>query len=276
MSIEQQDYANISRIRRLTNGQHIWRGRAVRLVFFMLLLGIWQIVASLELWSEVIFPPPKEVGEALIFGFRDGSLPLAIKASMQRLCIGYGISLAIGIPVGLLLGRKQLLDDTIGSLAVGLQALPSICWLPLAVLWFGLSETAMQFVIVMGSLMSIVLAVRDGVKSIPLLYIRAAHILGATGWRFYRYILFPASLPSIMTGAKLGWSFAWRSLMAAELLYVASGIGSTLMMGRELHDMALVVAAMIIIIMIGLVMDRLVFKVGENFVHRRWGIGGRG
>ena len=276
MSIEQQECADISRIRRAAKENHAWRSRAVKFGFFMLLLAIWQIVASLELWSEVIFPPPKEVGEALVFGFRDGSLPMAIKASIQRLCIGYGISLAIGIPVGLLLGRKQLLDNTIGSLAVGLQALPSICWLPLAVLWFGLSETAMQFVIVMGSLMSIVLAVRDGVKSIPLLYIRAAHILGATGWRFYRYVLFPATLPSIMTGAKLGWSFAWRSLMAAELLYVASGIGSTLMMGRELHDMALVVAAMIIIIAIGLVTDRLIFKQGEDFVYRRWGVGGRG
>lgn len=275
MSIK-QDYGDISRISPLDNGHHVWRGRAVRLIFFMLLLGIWQIVASLEIWSEVILPPPKEVVDAIIFGFRDGSLPTAIHSSMQRLCIGYSTSLAIGIPMGLILGRKQLLDDAIGSLAVGLQSLPSICWLPLAVLWFGLNETAMQFVIIMGSLMSIVLAVRDGVKSMPVLYIRAARILGATGWRFYRYVLFPNSLPSIITGAKLGWTFAWRSLMAAELLYLASGIGSTLMMGRELHDMALVVAAMIIIIMIGLVTDRLIFKLGEDFVYRRWGVGGRG
>jgi NitT/TauT family transport system permease protein len=276
MPVTQQDYSDISRIRLLAKENHVWRRRAVRLAFFMLLLGIWQMIASLELWSEVIFPPPKQVADAIVFGFRDGSLPAAIQSSLQRLCIGYGTSLAIGIPVGLMLGRKPLLDDTIGSLSIGLQSLPSICWLPLAVLWFGLNETAMQFVIVMGSLMSIVLAVRDGVKSIPVLYIRAAHILGATGWRLYRHVLFPASLPSIMTGAKLGWSFAWRSLMAAELLYVASGIGSTLMTGRELHDMALVVAAMLIIIMIGLVTDRLIFKLGEDFVYRRWGVGGRG
>ena len=276
MPIEQQADARISRTGLQAKVNHVWRGRTVRLVFFMLLLGIWQIVASLELWNEVIFPPPKEVAAAILFGFRDGSLPSAIMSSMQRLCIGYGISLAIGIPLGLMLGRKQLLDDTIGSLAVGLQSLPSICWLPLAILWFGLNEMAMQFVIIMGSLMSIVLSVRDGVKSIPMLYVRAARILGATGWRFYRYVLFPNSLPSIITGAKLGWTFAWRSLMAAELLYLVSGIGSTLMTARELHDMALVVAAMIIIIMIGLMTDRLIFKFGEDFVHRRWGVGGRG
>ena len=276
MPIEQETQSDISRVRFFARGYYVWRGRAARLAFFAALLIVWQVAASLELWSDVIFPHPKEVADALVLGMCDGTLPRAILASMQRLCVGYGISLLIGIPLGLLIGRKRVFDDTIGSLAVGLQALPSICWLPMAVLWFGLSETAMQFVIIMGSLMSITLSVRDGVKTIPTLYLRAASILGATGWRFYRYVLFPASLPAIVTGAKLGWSFAWRSLMAAELLYVTNGIGSTLMMGRELHDMALVVAAMLLIIAIGLITDRLIFRFGENFIHRRWGFGGRG
>jgi NitT/TauT family transport system permease protein len=148
-----------------------------------------------------------------------------------------------------------------------------VVWQLLAVLWFGLSETAMQFVIIMGSLVAVTLAVRDGVKTIPTLYLRAAPILGATGWRFYRYVLFPAAFPSVVTGSKLGWTFAWRSLMAAELLYVTTGIGSTLMMGRELHDMPLVVASMLVIVAIGLITDRLLFRYCENFVHCRWGVG---
>jgi NitT/TauT family transport system permease protein len=143
----------------------------------------------------------------------------------------------------------------------------------LAVLWFGLSETAMQFVIIMGSFMSLTLAIRDGVRNIPLLYIRAARVLGARGWQFYRYVLLPASLPSLLTGAKLGWTFAWRSLMAAELLYVTTGVGSTLMTGRDLHDMPLVVSAMLIIIAIGLFFDRVVFLAGERYLQRRWGTG---
>lgn len=251
----------------------VWRGRVARVIFLACLLGLWQLLYGMGMWNEMIFPSPAEVGRALVAGFADGSLPAAVVASLWRLCIGYCISLAIGVPLGLLLGRLRLLDDTLGSVAVGLQALPSICWLPLAILWFGLSEGAMQFVIIMGSLMSITLAVRDGVRGIPTLYLRAAPILGATGWRFYRYVLFPASFPSVVTGAKLGWTFAWRSLMAAELLYVTTGIGSTLMMGRELHDMALVVASMLIIIVIGLIADRLVFRAGEQFVHKRWGVG---
>jgi NitT/TauT family transport system permease protein len=247
--------------------------RLIRASFLVFLVGLWHLLAISGRWNEVLFPAPLDVARAIVDGFATGILPAAIAASISRLAVGYGASLAIGIPLGLLFGRIRLLDDTLGSLAIGLQALPSICWLPMAVLWFGLSEAAMQFVIVMGSLMAVTLTVRDGVRTIPTLYLRAAPILGATGWRFYRYVLLPASLPSVVTGAKLGWTFAWRSLMAAELLYVTTGIGSTLMTGRELHDMALVVASMLIIIAIGLITDRFLFRHGEQFVHRRWGVG---
>lgn len=240
-------------------------------IFLLFLAIIWQLLSMAGLWEATLFPAPLDVYESLKSGVTDGSIAAAVTASMKRLCIGYGIALVIGIPLGLVLGRNRLLDDTVGSIAVGLQALPSICWLPLAVLWLGLSEAAMQFVIVMGSFMSLTLAIRDGVKNIPQLHIRAARVLGAQGWKFYRYVLFPASLPSILTGAKLGWTFAWRSLMAAELLYVSTGVGSTLMMGRDLHDMPLVVAAMLIIIAIGLFFDRVVFLACERYLQRKWG-----
>lgn len=250
----------------------IWRRRLSSFLFLCALLVIWQAVCSLSLWDEALLPTPLQVWQTLAAGVADGTITAGIVASMKRLFAGYGLSLAIGIPLGLLLGRKRLLDDTAGSLAVGLQALPSICWLPLAVLWFGLSEAAMQFVVVMGSFMSVTLAVRDGVKTIPPLFIRASRVLGARGWFFYRHVLLPASLPALLTGAKLGWSFAWRSLMAAELLYGSVGIGSTLMSGRELHDMALVVAAMLVIVAIGLFFDRVIFQAGERYIQRRWGV----
>jgi NitT/TauT family transport system permease protein len=243
-----------------------------RLVFFAALLLVWQALASAGLWSELLFPAPRLVIEALMLSFADGAMPQAILASMKRLVVGYSLSLLIGIPLGLVLGRIRLLDNTLGTLILGLQALPSICWMPLAVLWFGLSEASMQFVVVMGAVMAVILAVRDGVKNIPRLYIRASRVLGATGWKGYLYVILPASLPALLTGAKLGWSFAWRALMAAELIYVSAGLGSTLMMGRELHDMALVVATMFVIIAIGLVTDRLVFGRLEKGIHRRWGM----
>lgn len=250
---------------------YAWRRPLTCLSFLCLLTLCWQGVSSLGLWEATLFPAPAEVAVCLREGILNGSLLAAVRASLQRLFLGYGLALLIGIPLGLLLGRNRLLDDTVGSVAVGLQALPSICWLPLAVLWFGLSETAMQFVIVMGSFMSLTLAIRDGVRNIPQLYIRAARVLGARGRQFYWHVLLPASMPSILTGAKLGWTFAWRSLMAAELLYVTTGVGSTLMTGRDLHDMPLVISAMLIIVAIGLFFDRVVFLAGERYIQRRWG-----
>lgn len=248
-----------------------WRAIGVRTFFFCILLGVWHLLSILQVWNELLFPSPSQVITSLYCGFMDNSYQVAIAASMKRLFMGYGLSTLLGVPLGLFLGRVWWLDDTIGTLALGLQALPSICWLPLAILWFGLNEFSMLFVVVMGSLMAFTLTVRDGVKTIPSLYLRASKVMGANNWKSYVYVIFPASLPSILTGAKLGWSFAWRSLMAAELLYVNVGLGSNLMMGRELHDMGMVVATMLVIIVIGLLIDRVVFGSLERIIQARWG-----
>jgi len=126
----------------------------------------------------------------------------------------------------------------------------------------------------MGALLAITTATEAGVKNTPPLYLRAARNLGARGWKLYALVIFPAALPEIITGMKLGWSFAWRSLMAAELLYVSLGLGHLLMMGRELNDMSQVVAVMLVIIAIGLVVDRLIFAPIETRVRARWGLTG--
>ncbi len=244
-----------------------------KMIFFAALLAAWQGLASSGLWAEYIFPSPLGVAQTLARGFQNGTFLVGIATSMQRLLIGFGISAVIGILSGLAIGRVKLLDETVGSLVLGLQTLPSICWLPLALLWFGLSETAMLFVVVMGALLAITTATEAGVKNTPPLYWRAARNLGARGWKMYALVIFPAALPEIITGMKLGWSFAWRSLMAAELLYVSLGLGHLLMMGRELNDMSQVVAVMLVIIAIGLIVDRLIFAPIETRVRERWGLG---
>jgi NitT/TauT family transport system permease protein len=249
----------------------VFKSLFIRLGFFVFLICSWQFLTSLNIWSDLLFPSPFMVLENLIYSTKDLSLPAAIGASLKRLLLGYGFSIVVGVPLGLLLGRVQWFDETLGSLALGLQALPSICWLPLAILWFGLNELSMIFVVIMGSLMAISLNVRDGVKTIPQLYLKASRVLGATNWKMYLYVILPASLPSVLSGAKVGWTFAWRSLMAAELLYVNVGLGSNLMMGRELHDMGQVVATMLVIVTIGLFIDRCVFGLLERGIHTRWG-----
>jgi len=258
---------------RVGNGA-LGREIATRVVFFLIVLALWEALSRLGLWPDYIFPSPLGVARTLGRLIRSGSFVVAVSVSLRRLLIGFAISAVAGVALGLATARVRLLDETIGSLVLGLQALPSICWLPLALLWFGLGERAILFVIVMGALLSITLATEAGVKNTPPLYLRAARNLGARGWRLYVLVVLPAALPAILSGMKLGWSFAWRSLMAAELLYVSLGLGQLLMMGRELNDMSQVVAVMLIIIAIGLVVDRLIFAVVESRVRARWGLHG--
>ncbi|MGE5443968.1 MAG: ABC transporter permease [Ignavibacteriales bacterium] len=247
--------------------------RLIKLViFYLILIGLWQGLSLLKIWPEYIFPTPVGVVKTLIAGFEDKTFIIGILISMKRILIGYGLSIVIGLCLGLLIGRVKTLDETFGSLVLGFQALPSICWLPLALLWFGLSESAMQAVVILGSLFSIIIGADTGVKNVPPIYIRAARTMGASGFRLYTKVIMPAALPSIISGFKQGWSFAWRSLMAAELLYVGLGLGHLLMMGRELNDMNQVIAVMIVIIVIGVVVDRLIFGKIENKIRERWGL----
>jgi NitT/TauT family transport system permease protein len=245
------------------------------IAFFILVLALWETGFRREWWNSYLFPGPSEVWRALSEGFKDGSLLIAIRISLVRLGIAFAIAMVLGTVLGLLIGAFSLVRRTIGALALGLQTLPSICWLPLAIIWFGLSERAILFVTLMGALLAITIAVSDGVQNIPPLYLRAARMMGARGLRMYWEVVLPAAFPAIISGAKQGWAFAWRSLMAGELLSVSAGalgLGQTLMHGRDLNDMSLVLAVMFILVAIGVIADRLLFTRLENGVRRRWGL----
>ena len=241
------------------------------MIFFAALLALWAIVARLGIWERTLFPSPWRVAEALWHSIQDRSLLIATGVSLRRVLTGYALSLVLGVPLGVLLARCRWLEETLGSLVLGIQTLPSICWLPLALLWFGLNDSAILFVVVIGSAMAVTLAVQDGVKNLPPVYQRAAETMGVRRLALYTEVLLPASLPAILTGAKLGWSFAWRALMSGELLFVSLGLGHMLEMGRELADMSQVVAVMLVIVGLGLVTDRAIFGVLETRVRERWG-----
>jgi len=180
----------------------------------------------------------------------------------------------LGLPLGLLNARFKFCEDTIGLLALGLQTLPSVCWAPLALLWFGQTETAMFFIVIMGSLWSITLATDAGVRNVPPIYARAAQTMGSRGLHTWFKVIFPASLPFIVSGMKQGWAFAWRSLMAAEIyvtILTGFGLGHLLHYGRELQAMDAVVGIMFVIILVGLLADKTLFSPFERFMHRRWG-----
>lgn len=241
-------------------------------VFYGGLLGLWILLAKLKVWPPYLFPTPWGVAETLYGGFQDHTYWIAIRVSMQRVLIGYGISVVLGMILGLGLASNKFLSETMGGLLVSLQSLPSICWWPLALLWFGLNQNAILFVVVMGSLLSVTLAMEDGRKQMPRIFTQAGRNLGAKGIKLFWYVLLPASLPFIVSGLKQGWAFAWRSLISAEMLYLSLGLGQVLMMGRDLNDMSAVIAVMVLIIAIGYVVDGLVFRSVEHHLHRKWGL----
>lgn len=241
-------------------------------IFYTVLLGVWLLLAKLRIWPPYLFPAPKDVAESLWAGFADHSFWIAIGISMKRMLMGYAISVVIGIVLGLGVASSKFLEQTVGGLLVSLQSLPSICWLPMAVLWFGLSEKAILFVVVMGSVLSVTISMETGRKQMPKIYAMAGRNLGAHGMKLFFYVLFPASLPYVLTGLKQGWAFAWRSLIAGEMIFVSLGLGQLLMMGRDLNDMSQVLAVMILIVAIGYLVDSLVFRTIEKHLQQRWGV----
>jgi NitT/TauT family transport system permease protein len=247
--------------------------RLARLVvFYGILFGVWALLAKLKIWPPYLFPTPKGVFEALYAGFVDHSFWIGIAVSMRRVLIGYGISVVLGMLLGLGVASNKFLEETMGGLLVSLQSLPSICWWPLALLWFGLNQNAILFVVIMGSLLSVTIAMEDGRKQMPKIYGMAGRNLGARGFPLFWHVLLPASLPYIVSGLKQGWAFAWRSLITAEMLYLSLGLGQLLMMGRDLNDMSQVIAVMILIVAIGYVVDGLVFKTIERRLQHKWGL----
>jgi NitT/TauT family transport system permease protein len=248
-----------------------------KILFYIILVVIWEViyrvcVEYLHIWKEYSFSSPGSVFMSLIKLIKDNTLEIAILISLKRVFIGYFISLVIGIILGGIAARFKYFGNNIGSLFLGLQTLPNVCWIPFAILWYGLNESAIIFVVAIGSTFSVAIAVESGIKNISPMYIKVAKTMGARGLGLYKDIILPAAFPNIISGMKQGWSFAWRALMAGEMLSASIGLGQLLVMGREVFDMSQVIAIMITIITIGTIVDKLVFVRIELRVRYRWGL----
>src|ERR1041384_3670420 len=220
-------------------------------LFFLALIGAWHLLVKSGRYSPVLLPSPQSVGEYLIGAVRDGTLLQATVVTVRRLLVGYFIGVAIGLPLGFFTSRFKFMEDTVGVLALGLQTLPSVCWIPLALLWFGQTESAMLFVVVMGTVWSVVIATDTGVRNIPPIYARAARTMGSGGLHKWTKVILPASLPYLVSGMKQGWAFAWRSLMAAEIyvtILTGFGLGHLLHYGREMNAMEQVIGVILVIL----------------------------
>lgn len=245
------------------------------------LRGVTGLVIFVALWAGAaelvhtqLAPGPIAVARALFGEWHDGTLVRAIATSVARLAVGYSVALATGIPLGCALARSRLVKQLLGPLVLGLGSVPSICWLPLAILWFGLSEWAIQLVVVLGAALPVAVATENAVRHVPPTIERAGRTMGASGLRLMLTVTLPAALPGILGGAKVGWTFALRSLMAGELLFVSGGLGQLLETGRDLGDTALVVGVVVVIVLLGRAIEGLLFVRADREIARRWGVEG--
>ena len=245
---------------------------AKKIGFYAIIIILWQSIDSANIWPDNIFPSPVEVVEDLAYGVSDGSLLYGIGTSLLRLIIGLTIAIAGGMVLGIFMARVETVNQTIGSLVLGLQSIPSIAWVPLAILWFGLTDSGIIFVTAIGAIFAVTINTYTGVKNINPYYIEAARNMGAKGSQLITSILIPAAFPYMISGFKQGWAFAWRGVIGAELLFSFLGLGFLLNVGRQLNDISQVIAIMIVIMGIGVLVDGFIFKKIENKVMTRWGL----
>jgi NitT/TauT family transport system permease protein len=243
------------------------------ILFISVFIGIWQLVYIIGIWPKISLPSPLMVAEAFYELAQNNTLLSSIGMTMYRLAIGFIISIAIGVAVGLAMVKFAGFGKTMGSFAVGLQAFPSIAWVPFAILLIGLNDLGILFVVIMSSIFSVMMSTYSGIRNIPTIYIRAAKNMGAKGLHLFRHLMIPAATPALITGIKQAWSFAWHALIGAEILMAASiGIGHILLIGREFQSMSQIIASMITIFALGMIFDRVIFMKIEDKVRERWGL----
>ena len=248
---------------------HVFR----RIWLIVALFLAWWAVTALGWVSSVKLPPPSDVWDALGRGFSDLDLWNAIVATLVRLAEGWALGAGVAVVLGILTAASPFLEDGIRPVIAGLQGVPTIAFLPLAILWFGPSGAAVLAITAFGTFKPMMLATYGAVRQVPPTLRQAARSMGASGMFFQRTLVLPAAIPGLVVGLRLSWSFAWRSLMAAELIVGGTpGLGQVLEEGRELNNIQLVIAVIVVIAAIGVVIEQVVFARLERMVRARWGL----
>jgi len=252
-----------------------WRALWPKVAALALFHLVWQLVVWSGWKEEFVLPPPGPVYRELWLRLQDGTILDALWLTMGRAARGFGVALVLGTAIGALVSRVKVLRTAVGSMITGLQTMPSIAWFPLAILAFKISEEAILFVVVLGAAPSIANGVISGADQVPPVLVRAGKVLGARGIALWRHVVLPASLPGYLAGLKQGWAFAWRSLMAGELIVIVVGkqsVGTLLQFSRDVNDAEGIVAAMVLIWGIGVAIDAMVFGAIERRVARHRGM----
>jgi NitT/TauT family transport system permease protein len=250
----------------------VWAWSWPKVLAIAIVLGVWQLVVWSGWRPVYVLPGPAAVLNELWAMMQTERFWQAVATTMRRAVTGFAFALLLGTVVGVLVGRVRTLRLAIGSLITGLQTMPSIAWFPLAILLFGFTERAIFFVVVLGAAPSIANGVISGMDHIPPQFLRLGRVLGARGVSLYRFIVLPAALPAYVSGLNQGWAFAWRSLMAGELLVIIAqrpALGTQLEFARQFNKATLLLATMLAILIIGMLVDGVFTSVSHRLRRRR-------
>jgi NitT/TauT family transport system permease protein len=273
MAVDTADAVLITELMAKPARRKLWPAVWPKLLAVAIFIGAWQVVVWLHWKPEYVVPSPFTVLDQLRHDL--GTLTGSVGVTMRRAGVGFGLAILIGAAIGLAVARLPVLRAGIGSMITGLQTMPSVAWVPLAIVLFQLSERAILFVVILGAAPSIANGIIDGVDNVPPLLMRAGRVLGARGFSALRYVVVPAALPAVVSGLKQGWAFAWRSLMAGELITVfpgSIGIAQTLNVSYQNSDFVGVYEAMILIFVIGVVVDAVFFGTILRAIRKRYGL----
>jgi NitT/TauT family transport system permease protein/taurine transport system permease protein len=258
-----------SGLKRPARGGRFWFGDILPFAVGIL---IWQGLSSLNIWPRVLFPSPLEVAQALVNDTTSGVLLVNLGVSLRSLLFGFLVGSAIAIPLGYLMGLNRASRDFFDPLVNLLQAIPGLAWIPFAILWFGLDQGAVTFIIVMSVFFPVLHNLLTGIRMVQPVLIEAVQTLGAKRWAVITHVIFPATLPNLMTGVRLGIAFGFRSLVGGEMIASTDGLGYAIFNAQQYFQSARIVVGMLAIGITWLIMDRLILRPIEQRTTMRWGL----
>jgi len=242
---------------------------AIALVAFV---AAWQVVFWLRFWPPYLLPSPSSTWAEFLVLAKIGTLQAGVTDTLERIVVDFGVTLVLGLGVGVLMVYFKRFGRVMNSFSLGLQSFPSLAWVPFAIIIIGLDNEAILFVVVLSSVFSIMMSTYAGLRNIPSIYIRAAKNMGTGNLALFGSVMMPAAMPSLIAGVRQAWSFAWHALIGAEMLMGAIGLGGILYDGSQFLKMNEVIVSMMVIFAIGLAADRLLFYRLEESVRNKWGL----
>lgn len=256
-----------------------FRPFTIQIGFIAIVIITWQLIADLHLFEETLFPSPRGILESFRLWFQNGGLITALEISLPRIAVGFLLAVAIGVPIGVLMGRIRLFELSVGTVFRILQPVPAIAWIPIAIIWFtSVSEAAKLFILLTGGLFPIVVTTASAVGTVPPVYVRCARTLGVKGFNMLRRVIIPASVPTIFAGMRIAWAFCWRALIAAEIILASrtgpgqEGLGGILDVSREFQAINLAGMVMVVLATLGYAIDVLLMGNLERRIRRKRGL----